>query len=49
MMATGVETLEQLAHIKAMNCQYGQGYLFYHPLKLPKLEQIFLKNYKIAS
>ena len=49
MMATGVETIEQLAHVKAMNCQYGQGYLFYHPLKLTKLEQILLKNYKIAS
>ena len=49
MMATGVETSEQLAHIKAMNCQYGQGYLFYHPLKLTKLEQILLNNQEIAS
>ena len=49
MMATGVETSEQLAQIKLMNCQYGQGYLFYRPLELAQLEQIFLKNQGIAS
>ena len=48
-IAVGVETKEQLDHIKVMNCQYAQGYLFHRPLKLPKLEQIFLKNYEIAS
>ncbi|MDJ0647682.1 MAG: EAL domain-containing protein, partial [Xenococcaceae cyanobacterium MO_188.B19] len=48
-IAVGVETKEQLDHIKVMSCQYAQGSLFHRPLKLPKLEQIFLKNCEIAS
>ncbi|MEE3719616.1 EAL domain-containing protein [Tumidithrix elongata RA019] len=30
--AEGVETPEQLAQIKALNCEFGQGYLFSKPL-----------------
>jgi diguanylate cyclase (GGDEF)-like protein/PAS domain S-box-containing protein len=31
-VAEGVETAEQLAQLKALNCQYGQGYYFSKPL-----------------
>jgi diguanylate cyclase (GGDEF)-like protein/PAS domain S-box-containing protein len=31
-VAEGVETVEQLAQLKALNCQYGQGYYFSKPL-----------------
>jgi len=32
-MAEGVETAEQLALLKVLNCEYGQGYLFSKPLE----------------
>lgn len=31
-VAEGVETAEQLAHLKALNCEYAQGYFFSRPL-----------------
>ena|ERR1700730_3285714 len=30
-VAEGVETEEQLAHLKDLQCAYGQGFLFSHP------------------
>ncbi|MBW4500915.1 MAG: EAL domain-containing protein [Scytonema hyalinum WJT4-NPBG1] len=30
--AEGVETKEQLAFLRSLNCEYGQGYFFSHPL-----------------
>jgi diguanylate cyclase (GGDEF)-like protein/PAS domain S-box-containing protein len=29
----GIETAEQLAHLKSLNCEYGQGYFFSKPLE----------------
>ena len=31
-VAEGVETVEQRDILRALGCQYGQGYLFSHPL-----------------
>jgi diguanylate cyclase (GGDEF)-like protein len=31
-VAEGIETEHQLAHLRNLGCQYGQGYLFAHPL-----------------
>jgi diguanylate cyclase (GGDEF)-like protein/PAS domain S-box-containing protein len=31
-IAEGIETPQQLAHLKALGCEYGQGYLFSQPL-----------------
>jgi diguanylate cyclase (GGDEF)-like protein/PAS domain S-box-containing protein len=33
-VAEGVETKEQLAYLKELRCEYGQGFLFSHPLDL---------------
>jgi EAL domain-containing protein (putative c-di-GMP-specific phosphodiesterase class I) len=33
-VAEGVETREQLAYLKELKCEYGQGFLFSHPLDL---------------
>jgi EAL domain-containing protein (putative c-di-GMP-specific phosphodiesterase class I) len=30
-IAEGVETVEQLAYLRALRCEYGQGYLFATP------------------
>ena len=32
-LAEGIESDEQLAHLRALGCTYGQGYLFAHPLR----------------
>ena len=31
-VAEGLETSEQLSHLKRLRCEYGQGYLFSRPL-----------------
>ena len=33
----GIETTEQLAALRALGCQYGQGYLFSRPVPLDEL------------
>ena len=32
MIATGVETARQVAQLKTLKCEYGQGYFFSKPL-----------------
>ncbi len=32
-VAEGIETAEQLAHLKSLDCEYGQGYFFSKPLE----------------
>ena len=31
-VAEGIESAEQLAHLRRLDCQYGQGFYFSHPL-----------------
>jgi len=33
-VAEGVETREQLAYLKELKCEYGQGFLFSRPLDI---------------
>ncbi len=40
LIAEGIETSEQLAHLKLLGCQFGQGYLFSKPL--PSEEMVTL-------
>jgi len=42
-IAEGIETEEQLAAIKNLNCRYGQGFLFSRALPPPDLESLFLE------
>jgi diguanylate cyclase (GGDEF)-like protein len=37
LVAEGIETNEQLAQLKLLGCQFGQGYLFSKPLAAPDL------------
>lgn len=34
----GIETMEQLAHLRALGCDHGQGYYFSHPLPADQLQ-----------
>ncbi|MEG4320544.1 MULTISPECIES: polysaccharide biosynthesis protein [unclassified Microcoleus] len=40
MIATGVETCEQIAQLKALKCVYGQGYFFSKPVEGSKIETL---------
>ena len=45
-VAEGVETAEQLAQLRALNCEYAQGYLFAPPLDIAAAEQMLSENRK---
>ena len=38
--AEGVETAEQAAGLKALDCEYGQGFFYYHPLEGSAVEAL---------
>ncbi len=40
-IAEGIETVQQLAQLKELGCEYGQGYFFFSPLEAKRAEQIF--------
>jgi diguanylate cyclase (GGDEF)-like protein/PAS domain S-box-containing protein len=39
-IAEGVETLNQLLQLRALNCHQGQGYFLGRPLAVPEIEQL---------
>ena len=39
-IAEGVETIEQLALLKQLKCEYGQGYFFSKPLDAAAAEAL---------
>lgn len=39
-IAEGIETIEQLAWLRSMSCEYGQGYLFAKPLPAAEAERL---------
>ena len=45
-VAEGVETVEQLAQLRALDCEYAQGYLFAPPLDAEAAEQMLTENRK---
>jgi len=38
-VAEGIETQQQVAHLQALHCQYGQGYFFSKPLVAQEVER----------
>lgn len=42
-VAEGVETLEQLERLRAVRCNYVQGYYFGKPMPLQEFEELFMK------
>jgi len=43
-VAEGIETIEQLRYLRERNCEYGQGYLFAHPLSASTAETLLTEN-----
>ena len=44
-VAEGIETKEQLSLLKALNCDFGQGYIFSKPVAATEAEKLFEKNF----
>lgn len=40
--AEGVETAEQLQQLRALKCDYGQGYFFSHPLDSQTAKELMM-------
>ena len=47
-ISEGVETLQQLNQLKALGCEFGQGYLFSRPLE-PKAVESMLSQYPLLT
>ncbi|MBW3669397.1 MAG: EAL domain-containing protein [Actinobacteria bacterium] len=43
-LAEGIELGEQLAHLRALDCELGQGYLFARPMPAAELESFLARN-----
>jgi diguanylate cyclase (GGDEF)-like protein/PAS domain S-box-containing protein len=43
-VAEGIETADQLANLRQLNCEYGQGYFFSEPLEAKKAEIFINEN-----
>ncbi len=48
-VAEGVETEEQLAQLKRLKCEHGQGYFFYQPLTREAAEELIEQMYSASS
>ncbi|MDQ2746531.1 MAG: EAL domain-containing protein, partial [Acidobacteriota bacterium] len=48
-IAEGIETGEQLAHLQNLNCEYGQGYLFSKPLAAAEAGMLIKKRMEIPD
>jgi diguanylate cyclase (GGDEF)-like protein/PAS domain S-box-containing protein len=48
-VAEGVETREQLALLRKLGCEHGQGYLFSKPCDIDGAEKIIAETYAAAS
>lgn len=45
-IAEGIETVNQIAQLKALKCQYGQGYLISKPLNQQAAENLIIRELK---
>lgn len=43
-IAEGIQTEEQLEKVRALGCEYGQGYLFSHPLNADEAENLLMRR-----
>ncbi|MFB2834505.1 EAL domain-containing protein [Floridanema evergladense] len=45
--AEGVENIEQIALLKSLGCEYGQGYFFSKPLNAKTATELLEKNFRV--
>ncbi|WP_143863064.1 EAL domain-containing protein, partial [Nostoc linckia] len=43
--AEGIETVEQLAQLQALECDFGQGYFFLPPMEGAEVETLLAANF----
>ncbi|MEM9008146.1 MAG: EAL domain-containing protein [Cyanobacteria bacterium P01_F01_bin.86] len=48
-IAEGIETIQQLELLKKLGCQFGQGYLFSHPLSAQDVEAYLFQDANVAA
>jgi diguanylate cyclase (GGDEF)-like protein/PAS domain S-box-containing protein len=48
-VAEGIETLEQLAAVQALDCQFAQGFLFGKPMPAAGLESLLVRQSRLAA
>lgn len=48
-MAAGVETVAQLIHLKAIGCQFGQGYLFSEPVEQDNISNLLGQQIRVRD
>lgn len=48
-IAEGIETTKQLDTLQKMDCQYGQGYFFYHPLSENEIQKVFQEQERLVN
>ncbi len=47
-VAEGIETREQLAELKSLKCDYGQGFLFGQPLEPQDAENLLSSDFRFT-
>ncbi|MCC6790211.1 MAG: EAL domain-containing protein, partial [Thermomicrobiales bacterium] len=47
--AEGIETIDQLAHIRSIGIERGQGYYFAHPLEADAIERLIAENVPLGT
>jgi diguanylate cyclase (GGDEF)-like protein/PAS domain S-box-containing protein len=48
-VAEGIETTEQLAELRRLNCEFGQGYLFARPLPSEAMGELLATGWKFSE
>ncbi len=48
-VAEGIETQQQLSHLRALGCDYGQGYLFSKPVDAIATEQLIAEHARLDA
>ncbi|REJ78890.1 MAG: EAL domain-containing protein [Acidobacteria bacterium] len=48
-IAEGIETADQMDHLRALGCEFGQGYLFSKPLALSEVAELLNTGFTVGS
>jgi diguanylate cyclase (GGDEF)-like protein len=48
-VAEGIETQTQLNHLRDLNCNYGQGFLFFKPVDAEKVRALLSSSLQVAN